>query len=266
MPANTNIKKKTRIEKAKRLKKQQENQAFNNVLLVFTAAIILEILLIIGYRQLLMNHTYDTWFLYMLHYGRLVLPMLTLAAIVLSVAAKLKKWPVSRFVKAAVVCFICTVVFFLAYTGVENNIKNLCTLVPVVSLLLFVFFIYQFEFFLECLVCTLAIFSMMSIKSFYKLTSESYVLSFVTIGVSALTALLSFIASRNRGRLTFFKKSLPLFDGKNAVYITVYIASAISVLACVFGLIFGRDISGAATGIIAAFVFIAAVFHTVKLM
>jgi hypothetical protein len=266
MPVNTNTRKRTRIDRAKELKKQQENAAFRNVLLVFTAAVLLEIGLIIGYRQLLMNNEYLLWYKQTLSFGRYLFPSLTVIFAVAAVAAKIKRWNVGLYIKAALVCLACSFINYLAFQGAEATLKTLCIIVPVASLLLFVFFIYQREFFIESLICTLAIFAMLNIRSFYILRQESYIISYITIGLALISVVIAFIASRNRGRLSFFGRSLAVFDGKTAVYATIYIAAALSGLACIGGLVFGRDFAYIAVCILAAFLFIDAVFHTVKLM
>jgi hypothetical protein len=265
MPAKTDAKK-NRTVAARELKREKEATAFGNTLWVFGAVVVLEAFFIIGYEQCVKNNYYAVWYQYVLYYGKYLFALLACASAVKAIINTRKGERAIFYIRAAVLCAVVFALLLITFNGSLSTAKNLCVLVPVSGLLLFILFTYQREFFFEGLICALTIITMLSIRKKYDLSETRFVLASVTIALDLIFSLLAYIASKNRGRIRLFGRQLSVFDGKTAVYATLYIACALSAAAAIGGLIFGAGFAYAAICVTGAYLFIAAVFHTVKLM
>ncbi len=256
----------TKKSEARDLKKQKEAAAFANILWVFGAVVVLETFLIAGYEQCLRNDYYAVWYQYVLYYGRYVFALLAGASAAAAIAIGRRRGRAAALVRVAVLCAVFWGVFSIVWAGALATAKSLCVAVPVAGLLLFILFTYQREFFFECLLGVMTITAMLAVRGKIDIVRGGLGVGLAVIVLSLFLAALAYAASKNRGRIGFLGRKLAVFDEKNAAYAPLYLACPLSRLQTAGALVFGADFAYAAICLKAAFLFVAAVYHTVKMM
>ena len=158
-----------------------------------------------------------------------------------------------------------------------DGIKFLYVIIPSAAVLVLIYLVYSTEFFFISAVTAATGFLMWYLsKAYYALPiteiDPSLLLSDLTFyaGIAAMTAMIAaaaviFIASRNGGALRFGKHSLKLFRPSSR-YGLIYISIAVSFICIAAALVFGSVIAYYLLFGIFAYLFVLAVYYTVKLM
>lgn len=158
-----------------------------------------------------------------------------------------------------------------------DGIKVLYIIIPAAAVLVLIYLIYSFEFFFISLIMAAAGFLMWYFsKAYYALPITKIdltaLLSDLTfyVGITAITALLVaalvvYLSSRDSGKLRVGKRSIKLFL-PSTKYRLIYLSIALSLLCTISAMVFGSMVAYYLLFVAFGYLFILAVYYTVKLM
>jgi len=248
------------IAKKKKQNTENESQIFNRVLAAFAVTLIVEILMVLVYRSFYSNGELGT----PIPYAQLkwIFAVLCVASAASSAALlkKGKRWGIHMVELAVLFLLLAGSCYLLTHFGIEAA-KLLCVLFPVAVVLYIFLLMYQREFFFCTLLCVCAIVSVSVMRSFEEMNFITIVASILTAVFTVLFAIGACVAGKDgkvAGKLTVFE-----MKGGRIVILLACILSAAALAAVIFKL---SAIYGICVFVLAAYIFIAAVYHTAKLM
>jgi hypothetical protein len=250
-------------EQSKRLQRQQqEDAAFNKMLLWLAGAVVVEgISLLI--RMFYLDYTYmvgglNTFF-----------KVFRFVGLVLFVAGCV--WTVMKIRKREkhTLPLACTgavlwvwVVSVLCYGLNITGMKLMCVLPAVVAALAAIYFLYQREFFVSCALAAVGIIALWVFRQYYTDHAKFIYLCFAAVWVvMAAAALVCSRLSKRGGKAV----GLQVFAPKTA-YLTMYLTAAAVALSLVAALVLGVGAAYYIVAVLVGWLFCLAVYFTVKLM
>lgn len=264
--------KEKRAAEKRAARSHKEDAILNRVLIWFGAAVVVELVL------LLLNRYY--------------INITTAPGEIEFAGALLKAWPVIIGVAAAgtVVCLLWAIfwakggkriVLPAALTGVflavlvisvvtyrfyDTGVQFLCGAVPAAAVLALVYYLYQHEFFAVTVLSALGI---LGLWLFRRAGGGHQILVYAYAAVLAVVLLAAVLLCRSLsakgGVLTLSGKKLQIFPG-NASYGMIYLTCAIVAAAVAAALVLGTAAAYYLMFALVAWLFIMAVYYTVKLM
>ncbi|NCB62223.1 MAG: hypothetical protein EOM52_01215 [Clostridia bacterium] len=261
------------MENEKRAARQrQEDAVLNRVLIWFGAAVVVELLMLLLNRYFI-NYTTNSSEITLAATLSKILPIAAIAALVLCVVCGIWFWNARKSGKKAGLPMVLTLVFAALFVcfGVTYQfravgVQLLCGAVPVVAVMALVYYLYQKEFFAVTVLSAIGILGLWIIR---KANGGHAPVVYGFVAVAAVVMLLAALGVRNLqkngGMLVRGEKKIHVFS-RNAnygmLYLTCGIVAAVLIAACLLGttvayyLIFG----------LVAWLFVMAVYYTVKLM
>ncbi|MEG1240026.1 MAG: hypothetical protein RSD46_01615 [Oscillospiraceae bacterium] len=251
----------------KSAKRQQEDIALNRLLLWFGGTVILELLV------LLMNRVYLNGTVQLVAALNKVILILCVVGVVLAVVsglwlARCRKEKKHTTMPAACLVFFAALAICSAVTTLWRaaGLDLLYMLLPAICILALVYYLYQREFF------TVALLSAGTLLATWLLWKAAGTPSTITYAVCIFVAVLAVVIAivtrllqMKDGQFTVKETKLRVFQ-KNATYLCIYITCIISILVLLAGLLLGATAAYAALFLTVAWIFIMAVFYTVRLM
>lgn len=264
--------KEKRVADKRAARNHKEDVILNRVLVWFGAAVVVELVL------LLLNRYYINF--------------TTVPGEIAFAGALLKAWPAIIGITAAgtVICFLWSffwaksgkrvilpgaltgvflgalVISVVTYRFYATGVQLLCGVVPAAAVLALVYYLYQHEFFA---VTVLSALGLLGLWLFRRSSGSYLILVYVYMAVLAVilvaTVLLCRSLSANSGVLTVGDKKLQLFP-RNASYGMIYLTCAVVAAAVVAALLLGTAAAYYLIFALVAWLFIMAVYYTVKLM
>lgn len=264
--------KEKRAAEKRAARSHKEDVILNRVLIWFGAAVVAELVL------LLLNRYY--------------INITTAPGEIEFAGALLKAWPAIIGVTAVgtVVCLLWTIfwakggkratlpgvlfgIFLTAlvisavtYRFYDTGVQFLCGIVPAAAVLALVYYLYQREFFSVTVLSALGLLGLWLFRrsgSSHQALVYAYVVVLAVILVAAV--LLCRSMSAHNGTLTLGGKKLQLFQ-RNASYGMIYLTCAIVAVAVAAALVLGTSAAYYLIFALVAWIFIMAVYYTVKLM
>ena len=257
-------------KKERTAKSRQESDILDRVLLWFGISLIFELYLLALNRYCFYYRVSEIEIAEVLH--KTVLPALTyvgliglIASIVWAVAGRKNR---SRLLPAAAGFFSggLSVSGFLSRNYGQVSIQVLQVIVPVIAVLALVYYLYQKEFFVITVLCGLCIFGLWLYRragDTHAALCYGYMSFFAVLLVAA--AVIARILQREEGMLTLGTRQYRIFQRK-AAYGMLYITCALAALAAVVTLAVGAAAAYCAILVLVAWIFVMAVYYTVRLM
>lgn len=257
------------LDKRKKGKKAQEDQALNRVLLWFGGAVVLEFLV------LLLNRFYVNFdasgtelaygiarFLRGLVWVSAVCAALSLLwAVLWRRKGKKSFWPAAL----TVIWLALGICALVATLWREVGVQFLYIVVPVVAVLALVYYLYQREFFFVGVLSGVGLFALWSYRKLIaRQPGAVYVIFIVAAAVTLIAAVVFFLLQRGKGCLPG-KKKLRLLPAK-ADYIPLYVSCGVNAASMVAALLFGLGIAYICLFVLVAWLFAVAIYYTVRLM
>lgn len=261
------------MENEKRAARQrQEDAVLNRVLVWFGGAVIVELIMLLLNRYFINYTTLPEEITLMAAIAK-ILPIAAIVCLVLCVAGALWCANARKAGKRAGVPLVLTlmlgalaVCFGVTYFFRGSGVQLMCGAVPVVAVMALVYYLYQKEFFAVTVLSAVGILGLWIIR---KANGGSDFVVYAYVAAAAVVMLLAVLAARklqkSDGVLVRGEKRLHIFSHKanyGMIYLTCGIVAAVLIAACVLGtavayyLIFG----------LVAWLFVMAVYYTVKLM
>lgn len=162
---------------------------------------------------------------------------------------------------------LCVAALFIRTYG-AHSVTTMYIVLPVVGIMYLLYYIYQREFILLAILTT---FGSIGLWGLSKLLSQSkphinpLVAELIFIGMIAFSFALLFLLRKKNGKLCFGKSVLEILQG-DANYRFLFIACALLVLAVVATMLFGWAVAWYAMVAMFGYLFIMAVYYTVKLV
>jgi len=166
---------------------------------------------------------------------------------------------------------------FIAARFFVDGVRMLYVIIPVFTVLVLIYLIYSMDFFIIALVTTLtgllmwyyskAYYSQMitDVEPGVLLRDPTFYIGVIALLILVFTALLVYASSRKGGEIRVGKISIKLFK-PSARYALVFLSIALSLVCTVAALVFGSVIAYYLLFAIFAYLFVLAVYYTVKLM
>ena len=264
--------KEKRAAEKRAARSHKEDVVLNRVLVWFGAAVVAELLLLLLNRYYINRTTRpgEIEFAAALYHAFPIIIGVTAAATVVCLV-----WTVLRFQKGkgyllpSVLAWICgalLVISTVTYLFNAAGVSFLCGLVPAAAVMALVYYLYQREFFVITVLSAIGIVGLWLIR---RAAGGHQVVVYAYLVVGAVVIIAVALACRamqkSDGVLTLGGKKLPVFN-RGASYGMVYLTCAVVAVAVAVGLALG---TGAAYYLMIALVgwlFVMAVYYTVKLM
>jgi hypothetical protein len=146
-------------------------------------------------------------------------------------------------------------------------VSGLAVLVPIVAVLAMVYYLYQREFFSITLVSSISILGLWLFRKISDSSHSTYGLAFLILALAVVVLIAGLLAILQKKGGSFFtnEKEVRVFN-PNASYIFVYLTCGLSALALLGGLLLGLIIAYYIIFALVAWLFIMAVYYTVKMM
>jgi hypothetical protein len=253
------LKAKSKIEKSKK-----EDELFYRMLAAFVIALILEITVVTLYRRYCAGANYRP-VLRTIMWTFLWLTAIDGAAFIASLVTKRFKYLRSLFA-LGLFLFGCAVFLRLVNLYGLLTLKIGCIACPVILLLYISYLIYQPEFFMTFLLSALGVFTIWITRRVYYINYYKHL--YVMFGVSLFilaTAIVTFFAMKNKGVLGKGEWRLRVFPPRTS-YLSLFITYGLTLLLFGIYLIFGPPIFYPVMVVFAGFLFVSAIYYTVKLM
>ncbi len=257
-------------EKLKQEQRIKEDKAFYTMMVAFVVAFVIEFALVTLYRRYAAGENYRP-VLRIIMWIFLGITALSGIGFIYSAATKRFKYLKPLFAVGAVF-FGCAVILrltnIMGYWAI-TVLQASCTVVPVAALLYVVFLIYQIEFFMSALFGSLGIFTMWyTQKVFYiRYFKRLYVMGGVT-ALLVVVAALTFYAMKNKGYIGGGEYRLRVFSPKTS-YKSLYTTYAVTLGLFLVYLLIEKLLYPMIIPVIiafAAYVFVTAIYYTIKLM
>ncbi len=230
--------------------KEKENAAFYRIVVILLIAVTVEAIGMIYYRRM-GSRLFRVGHAGSMNTARYVFAALTVlaAGAAAFMAAAGKKWRYAAW--AAVFAFSLFASSELIYYAHGSGALTVCVAAPVLAALAFVYIIFGRVFFAECSLCTLALLTLAAVRGSVEGLTVFLVL---TLALSA-AALIAAAARRARAK-----------SADRSEYTTLFISAGLALAASLLGVLLGAGFAYGAIFVVGAFLFIDAVYHTVRLM
>lgn len=231
--------------------KTREDSDFNKIVFILVIAVIIETIAMIYYRRM-GSRIFRVGRVGSMNTARYVFAALTvvMAGVTAFLAGLKKNWKYAAW--GTLLAGLLFVESELIYYAHGSGALTVCVAAPVLAALAFVYIIFGRGFFAECVLCTLAIVTLAAVRGSVVGLMLYFILTAV-LSAGILIALAVLSAGKNG------KKGLR--DN-----ITVLISAALALVSAVLGLLIGSTFAYGAIIVVAAYLFVDAVYHTVKLM
>lgn len=249
-------------------KRQREDQALNRVLIWFGAAVALELFMLLINRFYVGGSGGGS-----VRVLGIVLTVLAVGGLLGGVAAgfwlvkvKGQKGPLVAPVATMVICLVLAACCAITLRWQGDGVRLLYVLLPVAAVLGLIYYLYQREFFLVALVAGGGLLSVWTLwKSSGFFTPVTWVVVVVSVLVAAAGAAFAALLHKNDGQLTIKGKRVRVLP-KKASYLCVYLTAALSVVSILCGCFLGAGVAYGLIFLMVGWLFIMAVYHTVRLM
>ena len=252
-------------------KEQRESMALHRALLWFGGAIVLEALLLLLNRYYVHYRVGESNEIYIALAISKALPFVCglfvacTAGFTVWVAKRLQSGKDSLVPGVLMIGFaLISLCAFAATLFYASGIKLCLVVVPAICVLGMIYYLYQKEFFLVCVINAAGILALWSIRAF-GMGLKLYLLIAAALVVILLCVALTVALQTRQGVLTVMGQRVRVFS-KSSSYVPLYLSAALSAAAMAAGLIFGVTVAYYAIFVLAALLFILAVYYTVKLM
>ncbi|MDD4714926.1 MAG: hypothetical protein PHT34_00015 [Oscillospiraceae bacterium] len=245
--------------------RQQEDLIYRKILILFLAAILLEAAFLALHR---LYHFAGTFMIanYIVWTGKYV-ALAAVAAGIVWAAARWKKGGARHGVRLAFAGLLAFCAFVLIYFFYPNGAKYMSIAIPILVLLGLVYYIYPPEFLVSAVLGAIVLtflFVYRQAAVHVNWMSVLYAVCTVLLLALILCAWLTFLLRKQGGMLRLGKKQLRVFP-KETEYRMIFFSCglcALSILASLFWL----PLAFIAMFVIGAYLFVLAVYYTVKLM
>ncbi len=249
------------VQKKKKNTPGSDDRAYYKILAAFGAAAVAEIFFVTVYRRLYASggESDISGAMYVLA-G--ILFAACIACISVSIAKrKSRKRMSAQFLGLSVTVLLLSAASLLLARHGMTAAKLLCILCPVVLLLYIVLIIYQREFFVTALLCAVCLFAVWAVKSYrgggYALASLIIMLLLSALAAAAVFA---------QGRLGHAGKTKLFVYESPQSRLLLLVTCVLTALATVCTYVWPQAISEIAVIIVSAYLFVSAVYYTIKLM
>ncbi len=243
-----------------------EDKTFYRIFAAFLIAAVTEIVLVILYRgyfynQLTAVHTKLIKTIFW------IFAVFCLLCIILAIFLQIKKKKAAGYFIAAAVLLACFAIACRLMIGYEMiAAKMLCVACPVILVLYASYIIYQREFFLIGLLCTVCFYVLWTEKAYFFLNRNYLNIALAGMVVfDAIIAAVALLSRSNDGKLSVFGKSIRIYEMRKG-FALILLTCALTFAAALLSGFFGDLVGEISIFVIAAYVFVSAVYHTVKLM
>jgi len=248
--------------KQKKSTQVSEDRSFYKILTAFMIAAVVEILFVTIYRKYYTRSHVEAVEQLMAVIKFVLAALCVMSAVSAIVMRKRRNKMAPMLGAGAVLALLLAASAWLLESYAMTAAKLLCVLCPIVLLLYIVFIIYQREFFLTSVLCALCLLVLWVLKNF----SGPRVILAVCLAAAAavLIAVMAVAAGKKDGKIKAGPVSVSVYElqgGKVPLLI-----SCTAVLLVVFGTFIFAAVAEMATICVAAYLFVMAVYYTVKLM
>ena len=261
--SNKSLKAKAKIEKKKE-KSKKEDLVFYKMLAAFTIALALEITVVSIYRRYIGGANYRP-VLRIIMWACLWLTAVDGVAFIAALVTKRFKYLRSLFALGA---FLFGSAVFLRLVCLYGllALKIGCLACPAILLLYVSYLIYQPEFFMTFLLSVLGIFTIWITRRVYYINyyKHLYVMFGVTLFILA-SAIVTFIAKKNKGFIGKGEWRLRVFPPKTS-YRSLFITYGATLALFGVYLLIGPVVFYPVIAVFAGYLFVSAIYYTVKLM
>ena len=264
--------KEKRVAEKRAVQNRKEDAILNRVLIWFGAAVVAELVLLLLNRYYINPTTRpgEIEFMGALFHAFPVIIGVTAVATVAFLAWTILNYKNGkRYVLSSVLAWVAgaaLVVSVVTYRFHASGVQLLCGLVPVAAVLALVFYLYQHEFFAVTVLSALGILGLWILR---RAGGGHQTVVYAYMAVAAVAVVLAALACRTMqksgGVLKLGGKELRLFH-HNASYGMIYITCGIVAVALAAALVLGAAAAYYLIFALVAWLFIMAVYYTVKLM
>lgn len=257
------------MDKRKKEKKAQEDQALNRVLLWFGGAVLLEFLVLLLNRFYVNFDTSGIELAYGLARFLKVMVWVSFAcaaaSLLWAILWRRKRrnifWPVAL----TVIWLALGICALVASVWQAVGVQFLYVIVPVVAVLALIYYLYQREFFLVGVLGALGLFALWSYRKLIGVQPKPVYVIFALVAALTLAAAgLIFLLQRGKGRLPG-KKGARVLSAK-ANYALLYLGCLVNAVSMICTLVCGLGTAYVLLFVVVAWLFAVAIYYTVRLM
>ncbi|HPE15584.1 MAG TPA: hypothetical protein PK597_01380 [Oscillospiraceae bacterium] len=244
---------------------QKEDAALSKILAIFGGACVVEILLLI------VNRFYgDVGTFLPTYYALRAVRYLALAGVALGVLFALLRRKAKGFwlgVGVAVSCAAAFAAVLFIDWMYPYGAQYLCVVVPVAALLGIVYYIYQLEFFVCAAMEAVSLAALWAVRRSAAPLANARILAVAVVAALLIAAAVGFsLLLKSRGGRLTRKKSAPVIFPARTDYRLIPVSGALGLAALALGLFAGPAVAMYAMICLAAYLFVLAVYFTVRLM
>lgn len=257
-------------ETKKAAQRKQEDASLNRVLIWFGGAVVAEALMLLV-RRFYLNYTVKEIML-AYHLEKVIHTLIYVGAAGFAVSLV---WAIvaAKLHKSAALPHALTVIF--ALTGVfskvtwqyrDGGVNLICVLIPVATILALVYYLYQRECFLSIVLSSAGVLGLW----IYRRANGGHtavVYGYLAVLAAVLVAavLLTLVMQKKHGSVVWRGKPVAVFS-RNAAYVPVYVTAGIVAVALAAGVAAGMAVAYYLMLGLVAWIFVLAVYFTVRLM
>lgn len=264
--------KEKRAAEKRAARSHKEDVVLNRVLVWFGAAVVAELLLLLINRYYI-NYTTRPgeieFAAALLHAFPIIIGVTAVAAVVCVVWAVMCAQKGKRCLLPGVLAWIFAallVISAVTYIFSGTGVQFLCGLVPAAAVMALVYYLYQREFFVITVLSAMGIVGLWLIR---RAAGNHQVVVYAYMAVTAVVLIAAALACRvmqkSDGFLTLGGKRLSVFN-RGATYGMVYLTCAVVAVAVAAGLALGASAAYYLMIALVGWLFVMAVYYTVKLM
>ncbi len=253
---------------------RKEDAVLNKVFLWFFAAVILEFLLFLVNRFYINVRVATDWGVPVMNAFYQVIRVLPFVGVIAAAlfAIRAVTWkkqgkPAGKLATACVLSLVVALCALIIWRFYDTGVKFLYVFIPVVAVLALLYYLYQREFFFSALICAMSGSGLWAVRK-GGMTGHA-VLMYVGLAVTVAVAILLIIAAnsarKNKGMVKAKGKEQKVFSGKTN-YLLLVLSSVIACAFFALGLFLGSAVAYYLLIVLAAWLVILLVYHTVKMM
>ena len=253
---------------------QREDAVLGKVILWFLSAVVLEFLLFLVNRFYINVRVATEWGVPVMNAIHNIVRVLPFVGIIVAallvirgVTWKKKGKNAGKFAVAAVLSLVVALCSLIIWRFYDTGVKFLYVFVPVIAVLALIYYLYQREFFLSALICGMGGIGLWAVRK--NGLANHAVLMYVSLAIVVVAAVImcaiAWSARKNKGIWTVNGKSIKLFSVK-ANYVTLAVSCVLACACYAIGLFLGSTVAYYLLFVLAAWLVVLLVYHTVKLM
>lgn len=240
-------------------KRRAEDKSFYRILAGFGAAAAVETLLIILYRLYSGGGSAET----ALKVAHVVFFALLLGTVAAGLLTKKKYVSTAVLAGGAILWALLGVACVFAWRYGTAAVGVMCIVCPAIAVAAMVYIVYQREFFYEIVVSGLGILALVVTRRWQEFAPRLCMLLLIAaLAAAVVLTLVTMFAARNKGKVF----GIAIYSSKTVGAVSVYIASGLTAAGAVGAMLLGKTFMLTAALVLAAFIFVDAVYHTVKLI